>query len=152
VIASLVFVAMEIRQNTISSRAAAYQAIGLAAASALDDMAHDREFFENVIAKDPAHMDEIDWWQFLRLMAARARLCETLLLQVQEGALLEDAMDRLGCNGWRTVLEDPKTACVWPSVRRWVSASSREFVEEGQDPDRIDCGAYSIPTRPFGPS
>ena len=152
VIASLIFVAMEIKQNTIASRAAAYQAIGLAAASSLDDMAHDRELFENVFAKAPADMDQIDWWQFNRLMSSRARLCETLLLQVIEGALPEDAMDRLGCNGWRTILDDPKTACVWPPMRRWVGTAFREFVEEGRDPELIDCSGYAVPRSPFGPS
>ncbi len=152
VIATLIFVAMEIKQNTIASRAAAYQAIGLAAASSLDDLAHDRELFENVFAKAPADMDQIDWWQFDRLMSSQARLCETLLLQVIEGALPGNAMGRLGCNGWRTILDDPQTACVWPSMRRWVSTAFREFVEEGRDPELIDCSGYAVPQTPFGPS
>ena len=126
--------------------------IGLAAASSLDDLAHDRELFENVFAKAPADMDQIDWWQFGRLMSSQARLCETLLLQVIEGALPEDAMDRLGCNGWRTILDDPKTACVWPSMRRWVSTAFREFVEEGRDSELIDCSGYAVPQTPWGPS
>ena len=55
VIVSLVFVATEIRQNTVALRTAAYQAIGLAAAASLDDLAHDRELFENVFAKAPPY-------------------------------------------------------------------------------------------------
>ena len=102
-----------------------------------------------------ADMNQIDWWQFGRLMSSQARLCETLLLQVIEGALLEDAMGRLGrlgCNGWRTILDDPKTACAWSSMRRWVSTAFREFVEQGRDSELIDCSSYAIPQTPWGPS
>ena len=94
VIASLVFVAFEIRQNTVALRAAAYQSIGLSGASTLGEVAHDRDFLENAFAKAPGEMDRVDWWQFQRHMASLARTCETLQLQVVERALPEDAMDR----------------------------------------------------------
>ena len=160
VIASLIFVAweirqnsMELRQNTIASRGEAYQAIGIAAAHSLDELAHDREFFENVFAKAAADMTQIDWWQFGRLMSSQARLCETLLLQVAEQNLPEGAMQSLGCNGWRTsILGDPKTACVWLDLRQWVGDAFREFVEGGQDTELIDCSGYAVPQTPFGPS
>ena len=151
VIASLVFVAWEIRQNTIQSRAAAYQAIGLAAASTHESVAHDREMLENVFAKSPSEMDQLDWWQFGHLMSGLARVCETLLHQTREGALPESAMDDLGCFGWRTVLDDPKTACVWPFVRPWVGTAFREFVEE-EGGSHFDCSDYPTPQTPFGPS
>ena len=38
VVASLIFVGYEIRQNTVAARAAAYQAIGIASAAAWDSM------------------------------------------------------------------------------------------------------------------
>jgi hypothetical protein len=43
VVASLVFVGYEIRQNTVTARAAAYQAIGVATATAFDSWAHDEQ-------------------------------------------------------------------------------------------------------------
>jgi hypothetical protein len=159
VIASLIFVAWEvrqnseeIRQNTIQSRATAYQAIGLASASAHNDLAHDRSIIENVFMKAPAEMNRADWWQFSALMSGLARVCETLLHQIREGALPESAMDDLGCYGWRTVLDDPKTACVWLPMREWVGTAFREFVEEEGDPERFDCSGYPVSQTPFGPS
>jgi len=149
VIASLIFVGVEIRQNTIASRAAAYQAIGIATATAFDNTAHNRRLIINAHATTAAEMDEIDWLQWANLMSGYARLGETLLLQVEEGILPADAMERLGYVGWRSIFQNPKMACVWPLVRPGVSPSFREFVETGQDPSSIDCTRYSVPANLF---
>ena len=74
VVASLVFVGMEIRQNTIAARAAAYQAIGIATAAVFDNQAHDRQFIMSVQGKEPAAMDTTDWRQFHSKLTAIARL------------------------------------------------------------------------------
>lgn len=149
VIASLIFVGLEIRQNTIASRAAAYQAIGIATAAAFDNTAHDRQLIVNGHVKEAADMDEADWLQWANMMSGYARLGETLLLQVEEGILPADAMERLGYVGWRSIFQNPKMACVWPLIRPGVSPSFREFVEEGQDPSAIDCSGYAVPARLF---
>ena len=44
IVASLVFLSLEIRQSNVQARAAAYQAIGIATATAFDSLAHDRQF------------------------------------------------------------------------------------------------------------
>ncbi len=147
-IASLVFVGVEIRQNTIASRAAAYQAIGIATADAFHSAALDRQFLVSG-SKLAAEMDEIDWLQYASWMAGFARLGETLLLQVEEGILGPDAMERLGYGGWQRIFQDPKGACVWLLIRRGVSPSFREFVEEGQDLQAIDCAGYAVPEQIF---
>ncbi len=91
-------------------------------------------------------MDETDWTQFRLYMTIFARLGETVLLQVEQGLLPQDAMERLGYGGWTTLFEYPKTACVWPLIRPEVSMSFREYVEGVQDPNTIDCSDFDIPS------
>ena len=144
VVASLVFVGYEIRQNTIAARASAYQAIGIATASAFDTRAHDRNFLE-MDKKSLEDMNETDWRQYATKMTVFARLGETVLLQVEEGLLPPDAMDRLGFSGWSRTFSDPRTACVWPLIRPGVSASFREFVEGFDNGSSIDCSSFEVP-------
>ena len=148
VVASLVFVGYEIRQNTIVARASAYQAIGIATASAFDTRAHDRSFLE-ADRKSPEDMDETDWRQYATKMTVFARLGETVLLQVEQGLLPPDAMTRLGFSGWSRTFSSPKTACIWPLIRPGVSDSFREFVEEYKNGDEIDCTSFALPAYIF---
>ncbi len=144
VVASLVFVGYEIRQNTVAARAAAYQAIGIATAAAIDNWAHDRQFLM-IKQKAADAMDSTDWVQFATKMTVFARLGETVLLQVEQGLLPVDAMERLGYRGWLETFENPKVACIWPLIRPGVSTSFREFVEGAQKADAIDCTSFDIP-------
>ncbi len=148
VIASMVFVGLEIRQNTLQARAAAYQAIGIATAEAIDNMAHDRQFLM-MRYKDPADMDTTDWRQVANKLNVFARLAETVLLQVEEGLLPPDAMERLGYSGWKGIFEEPTEACVWPLIRPQVSESFRQFVEKDRNPNVIDCSGFAIPPSLF---
>ncbi len=151
VIASMIFVGLEIRQSNAQARAqaraAAYQAIGVATAEVFDSWAHDPELFETRY-KGAAAMDPTDWQRWALKVTGVARLGETLLLQVEQDILPPDAMDRLGYGGWKKIFDDPKYGCVWPLIRPGVGASFREFVEEGQDPKAIDCSGFVIPPRP----
>ena len=144
VVASLVFVGYEIRQNTVAARAAAYQAIGIATAAAIDNLAHDRQSLL-LNQKAPDAMDATDWAQFATKMTVFARLGETVLLQIEQGLLPPDAMERLGYRGWTSIFEDPKIACIWPLIRPEVNTSFREFVEGAQDVDAINCASYELP-------
>jgi len=144
VIASLLFVGWEIRQSNMQARAAAYQAIGIATAETFDSWSHDRQF--PVMSESAASMDTTDWRQWALKLTAFARLGETILLQVEQGLLPEDAMDRLGYTGWRSIFHSPAYGCVWPLIRPGVSTSFRRFVEEDGDPGGIDCSSYAIPS------
>ena len=62
-IASLLFVGFEIRQNTIAARASAYQSIGVATAAAFVSAAHDPQWLTS-IQKTADAMDATDWTQF----------------------------------------------------------------------------------------
>ncbi len=144
IVASLIFLALEIRQSNVQARAAAYQAIGIATAAAFDSWAHDQQFI-TLNQKKADDMDASDWTRYATKMKVFARLGETVLLQVEQGLLPPDAMERLGYRTWMTFLEGPKTACVWPSIRPAVSTSFREFVEGAQRGDGIDCTSFDIP-------
>ena len=144
VVLSLAFVGYEIRQNTIASRAAAYQAIGIATAAAFDSEAHDRQFVI-LRQKEADDMDATDWAQLTAKMTVFARLGETVLLQVEQGLLPPDALDRLGFKGWRGIFADRKIACIWPLIRPGVSSSFQEFVEAEKNVNAIDCSSFDIP-------
>ena len=146
IVASLIFLGLEIRQSNVQARASAYQAIGIAIAAAFDSAAHDRQFVV-LNQKSLDAMDKADWGQFLAKMTGIARLGETVLLQVEQGLLPPDALERLGFRGWMTIfeVEDPKVACIWPLIRPGVSSSFREFVEEAKNVNAIDCSSFDIP-------
>ena len=146
VVAGLVFVGLEMRQNNKLAQAAAYQAIGIATAQAIDNLAHDRQFLTSTRGKEPAALDTTDWRQIANKLTVFARLGETVLIQVEQGLLPSDAMARLGYSGWEGIFEDPTEACVWPLIRSEVSESFRQFVEEGRDPNAIDCSGFAIPS------
>ncbi len=150
IVASLIFLGLEIRQSNVQARAAAYQAIGIAIAAAYDSTAHDRQFVV-LNQKSPDAMDKADWGQFVAYMTGIARLGETVLLQVEQGLLPPDALDRLGFRGWKEIfeVEDPKNACIWPLIRPGVSSSFREFVEGAKNVDAIDCSSFDIPLQNF---
>jgi len=144
VVLSLIFVGYEIRQNTIAARATAYQAIGIAGAATLDSWAHDEQLWR-LQRKKPEYMNADDWERFALKMKVFARLGETVHLQVEQGLLPPDAMERLGYRGWVEFLKYPKTACIWPLIRLEVGTSFREFVEANRSFEEIVCSSFDIP-------
>ncbi len=137
VIASMVFVGMEIRQNTMVARAAAYQEIGFQAANQWMEGAHNREYSRvMMLSRDPSRwpeIDEVGWYQLASQMTSVMRGWETVYLQVEEGLLPADAMTRLGYGGnyWPATLER-----LWPDVRGRVGAEFASYVEEQLGLDR----------------
>jgi len=145
VVLSLAFVGYEIRQNTIASRAAAYQAIGIAGAVALDSWAHDEQMWR-LQRKKADDMNAADWERFAMKMKVFARLGETVHLQVEQGLLSPDAMELLGYRGWIDFLKYPKTACIWPLIRAEVGTPFREFVEANRSVEEFECSSFDIPS------
>ena len=141
VIASIVFLALEIRQNTVTARASAYQAIGIATASLLSSDSHDEQF---VLAslKTADELTALDWARLRLSRLAYSRLGETIILQVEQGLLPPDAVERLGYQTWKTWRQSPIGACLWPSVSRSASETFRQFVEDGPEPITIDCTQF----------
>ena len=118
VIASLVFVGLEVRQNTIASRAAAYQAVGLTFVDGLLDISLDPDLALILdIAADSLRWDELDEAEWARVKYRYrniVRAYETIYLQVREGLLPDSALYEWGFRGisgnatWRRL---------WPTVR-----------------------------------
>lgn len=74
-----------------------------------------------------------------RMATADLRMLETVLLQVDEGQLPQDAITRLGYS-WGPILANPGYACIWPELRTQVGASVRKYIEDTSPPDkRVSC-------------
>jgi len=80
-----------------------------------------------------------------RRMTVFARLGETVLLQVEQGLLPPDAMDRLGYRPWKSFMNRPKSACVWPLIGG-VSDSFRAYVEDERQPNTVNCRDFEVPS------
>ena len=151
-IASLIFVAYEIRQNTIAARAAAIQQLGIATAEMWGEVGRD----PNLIRVATERSDEMyedwsadDWARFLAQMVAWSRLAESALLQVQEGLLPESSLQYLGYADtiyWR---RHPGFYCVWEHrLRDMTSDDFATWVESEPLDDEPDCDQYeSFPFR-----
>ncbi len=141
VIASMVFVGLEIRASNTQARAAAYQAIGIATSEfhqAFDDRLN-RLYSESLYDQSVERWTLADWDRYDRSITADFRMLETILLQIEQGLLLPDAMQRLGYN-WGPVLAIPAIACLWPSISQGVGESVRGLIEAGTPVgDRFDC-------------
>ena len=134
IIVSLVFVGFEIRQNTIASRAAAYQSIGFYVAEAWNTRSMDREFVELYSqARDTTRWDEIDdtgWEQLRHWLIGALRGYETVYRQVQEGLLPASALESFGYGrDWRVYF--PYLERMWPDLRPILSEDFARFMEEG---------------------
>jgi len=141
VIASMVFVGMQIRMSNVQARAAAYATIGIATS----------EFHRSFDARLNRLMTEsdypdvvkkwtlADWESAQRIYTADLRMFETILLQVDQGLLPADAMVRLGYN-WGPVLTSPSYACLWPELQTAVGPSVRKAIEDSTPKaDRFVC-------------
>ena len=100
VVASMVFVGLEIRQNTIVAQAAAYQEIGFNTGEGWRTRSLDPSYAQlTVLASDSSRWNEIDeagWLQLRWMMLSSMRAWETVWVQVQQGLLPDEAMGRFG--------------------------------------------------------
>ena len=133
VVLSLIFVGYQIRQNTIATRAAAYQALGLHASNVWNARAMDPSFASLMAdAQDTARwhgIDQAGWYQLAASLTAFMRGAETVYLQVQEGLLPDDALGRLGFDVASTGNMYPVDR-LWPTVKPRLSEEFASYVEE----------------------
>ena len=132
VIAGIAFLAFELRQNTIASRAAAYQGLGIATAETWFSFAHDRELTEALWAVDLGgveayrNMSRSDQLLTLDVMIGWMRLFEMAYLQVEQGLLEPEALETLGYAGF---LNSTILKATWPEVKPLVTSAFAEYVE-----------------------
>ena len=150
-ILSLVFVAYEVRQNTLAARAGAIQQIGIATAEMWGEFGRDPlmiRIMENRSDIPSEDWSADDWARALAQMLAWSRLAETGLLQVQEGLLPKSSLQLLGYSSTKLWLTNPEVNCLWKHrIRNMVSQQFAEYVESGATPVSIDCSEY--PNFPF---
>ncbi len=88
-----------------------------------------------------------DWAQSFAVMTGWVRLAETALLQVEQGLLPADAMERLGYSGGPNWLDRfPAFACMWPSMRGRVGTTLRERIEGARTQPPFDCDKFDLPS------
>lgn len=133
VLAGLVFVGFEIRQNNQLAQAAAYQEIGFATAQNWLDLSGDPTFNQVFLRHFTA--DE-SWWadqdprdveRIITYWIGFLRQYETIYLQVSLGLLDETAMERLG---WGAFREAAPLQHLWPYVGHFVDPDFRQHVTE----------------------
>lgn len=131
VIASMVFVGMQIRMSNIQARAAAYATIGIATSEfhRSFDARLNRLLTESDYPEAVQRWVLADWETVYRMITADLRMLETIVLQVEQGLLPADATARLGYN-WGPVLANPAYACLWPELRDRVGPSVRKLIED----------------------
>ena len=146
VVAGLVFVGVEIRQSTIAAKAVAYQELGLATAAVWADLSQDPEALRvNVIMTTTGRTGPVPYPGLdgaLRVganMMAWFRIAETVHLQVEQGLLPDDAMERLG---YATSFDSPVASCAWPIARDAVGPQFRAYLEQNFDFARYDCSHF----------
>ena len=142
IVASLIFLTLEIRQSNVQARAAAFQAIGIATAqwhSSIDDRVN-RLFTEANYPKALERWTLADWDRYQRAQLSGLRMVETLLLQVEQGLLDVAALNSLGYTiEGNPALTTPAFRCIWPDVRGFVGASLRSLIEQSFQADPFDC-------------
>jgi hypothetical protein len=142
VVASLVFVGLQIRQSNIQARAAAYQAIGIATSqyhANVDDRTI-RLFTEANYPKALERWALADWDRYYRAQLSGLRMVETLLLQVQQGVLDANALEQLGYTlKTNEALVTPGFECIWPDLKRSVGSSLAQLIDTTLQSSRFKC-------------
>ena len=135
VVASLVFVGLELRQSRIAARAAAYQELGIAVAGNWMDRANNRELNDLVLLAMTADsatwagVSDSDIYLLRSYVVANVRLYETVYLQVQQQLLDADALEYLG---WVHLLDSKLLQRMWPQVRSAVTPGFAHYLEAEQ--------------------
>jgi hypothetical protein len=144
VVGSLLFVGLEIRASTNQARAAAYQEIGLATALTHMEI-DDRRVRLGVESFSDAALAEwtpFDWHLQFREYLGVFRIWETLHLQVEQGVLPAEALDRLGWgNGANVMWQNRGFVCLWPAIRPNTSEQLIALIEEARPSDFVPCTA-----------
>ena len=132
VLLSLLFVGLELQQNRIAARAAAYQQMGIAVSDTWMVTATNpqlAEALDRVVTTDSTLWSELDRSDLLMVqnhLTAILRLYETVYLQVDAGLLGEEALESLG---WSRFADGDYLKILWPRVRENVTPAFADYLE-----------------------
>jgi len=142
IVASLIFLGLEIRQSNVQAKATAFQAIGIATAQwhyGIDDRVN-RLLTEADYPEAIERWTLADWERYRRIQLAGGRILETLLLQVEQGLLDVDALNSLGYTlEENPLVNTPAFWCIWPDIRDFQGDLARSAVEQALQANPFDC-------------
>jgi hypothetical protein len=144
VISSLIYVAIQIRNNARATRAATYQAVSNALASMWDSLAESPEKMDLILTggDDFAGLDRLSRARFRMALMAYFRRYENAWFQRRVGTLRDS--DWLAVQGdMESALSLPGTREAWVLIRNRSGAEFREFVDGllARDPKDAAAGA-----------
>lgn len=130
VIASLIFVGMEISQNTTAVRGATNQAISDQASELYLTIATDRnlaglvkKLYDDVLRED---FDSIDDMQLFMTVLTGLRRVENIYLQIEDNILDDRAFDRIGLSFYRSKYGRQ----IWEENKQFFDRKFVSFFEE----------------------
>ena len=132
VIAGIAFLAFELRQNTVASRSAAFQSLGVATAQTWFSFSDNPEVSDIIWEIEEGgvaafhNMPPSDQHLAMNIVIGWFRLFETAYLQVQQGLLQPDALESLGYRGF---IDSPFFDATWDDVRPYITPSFAEYVD-----------------------
>jgi hypothetical protein len=133
VVLSLLFVGLELQQNSVAARAAAYQEMGIAISNTWEATATNpglAEAINRVLNTDSTRWSELDPTDLLVAEAhlvAVLRLYETVYLQVRLELLDDEALESLG---WSGLNNSSFLILLWPRVKSNVTPEFAAYLEE----------------------
>ena len=132
-IGSLLFVGIEINQNTTAVRGATQQAVSSQVAEMYRIVAENKRMayllsqsFKGISKDDLDESDYVSLWNF-QMMGLRR--IENIYLQYKNGFLTEDAFDRIGMSFYRTPLQLE----IWEERKNGFDPEFAQFFEQLRD-------------------
>ena len=132
VVGSLIFVGLEVRQNTLAARATAYQVMGeaiagqwLNASETPERAALSLRMFEEESPEFTPDEEAV----LIHLQIAGLRQFETTWRQVELGLLGPEVLDQMGWSSMGTNAYAQNTARMWPRIAPLMSPDFKAFIE-----------------------
>ena len=130
VLVSLVYLVIQLRQNTMSIRSSTYQSIVATAAACNQSVTQNKEIARlmRLGSRDPSLLDEDEQVQFSFLCLQFFDIFENLHLQYVHG-VLDDAYWQPRLTAFLSLFDSPGFADRWSAYRLHYSSTYRELVE-----------------------
>ena len=132
VVASLVFVGIEIRQNTAVARGQARQDLAALNQEWLVLMGQDAEWNDiyNRAWRDEGELTELESRRATFMMLLNLRRMENVYLQYREGLVDESALSSYGLQGGGAIYRGPRFTAYWENGRNGFDPGFVEFFNQ----------------------
>ena len=141
-LATLFYLAMQIRQNTRALRAGTFQQVVDSFAVISESASHDRELLKVLvkIGQDPSSLSEVDELQYSMFLISFFRRGENIHFQYTQGALAPEEWEGIR-NSLLAIFGSPVARAWWPENQYRFSEAFCEFVKENLHPDEAGTAA-----------